>query len=61
MRTLLAAFAMIFVGLSGCGSPSGSDTTTTTPKKEYACPMKCATSDAPGKCPKCGMDMEEVR
>ncbi|HBB66336.1 MAG: hypothetical protein A2X28_10980 [Elusimicrobia bacterium GWA2_56_46] len=35
------------------------------PKKEakkpagYICPMGCTTSDKPGKCPKCGMNMKE--
>lgn len=27
-------------------------------KAGYACPMGCAHSDKPGKCPKCGMDMK---
>lgn len=25
----------------------------------YACPMGCATSDKPGKCPKCKMEMKK--
>ncbi len=29
--------------------------------KKYACPMGCATSDKPGKCPKCGMPMVEKK
>jgi len=29
--------------------------------KKYACPMKCAEADKPGKCPKCGMDMTEKK
>ncbi len=32
--------------------------------KEYACPMKCEgnqTYDKPGKCPKCGMNLVEVK
>ncbi|OGS13988.1 MAG: hypothetical protein A2234_05405 [Elusimicrobia bacterium RIFOXYA2_FULL_58_8] len=29
--------------------------------KKYACPMNCAASDKPGKCPKCGMPMEEKK
>lgn len=29
--------------------------------KKYSCPMKCAESDKPGKCPKCGMDMTEKK
>ena len=28
-------------------------------KAAYVCPMGCAESDKPGKCPKCGMDMKE--
>lgn len=28
---------------------------------EYACPMNCAKSDKPGKCPKCGMEMKEKK
>lgn len=27
--------------------------------KKYVCPMGCAESDKPGKCPKCGMNMTE--
>lgn len=27
--------------------------------KKYTCPMNCAQSDSPGKCPKCGMPMEK--
>jgi len=30
-------------------------------KASYACPMGCARADKPGKCPKCGMDMKEVK
>ncbi|HNW45211.1 MAG TPA: heavy metal-binding domain-containing protein [Elusimicrobiales bacterium] len=29
--------------------------------KKYTCPMKCVISDKPGKCPKCGMPMEEIK
>lgn len=29
--------------------------------KKYTCAMKCVTADKPGKCPRCGMPMEEVR
>jgi len=28
---------------------------------KYVCPMGCASSDKPGKCPKCGMDMKEKK
>jgi YHS domain-containing protein len=30
-------------------------------KKKYACPVGCAESDKPGKCPKCGMDLVEKK
>lgn len=30
-------------------------------KKVYVCPMGCAKSDKPGKCPKCGMKLEEKK
>ncbi len=30
---------------------------TTRPAGDYVCPMGCATSDKPGKCPTCGMDL----
>lgn len=29
--------------------------------KKYSCAMKCVTADKPGRCPKCGMTMEEVK
>ena len=29
--------------------------------KKYICPMKCAESEKPGKCPKCGMTMQEKK
>lgn len=28
---------------------------------KYSCPMGCAASDKPGKCPKCGMEMKEKK
>lgn len=30
-------------------------------KAGWACPMGCAHSDKPGKCPKCGMDMKPAK
>jgi len=30
-------------------------------KAAYVCPMGCAESDKPGKCPKCGMDLVEKK
>lgn len=29
--------------------------------KKYSCAMKCVEADKPGKCPKCGMPMEEIK
>ncbi|MDD2804245.1 MAG: heavy metal-binding domain-containing protein [Elusimicrobiales bacterium] len=29
--------------------------------KKYTCAMKCVEASAPGKCPKCGMPMEEIK
>lgn len=29
--------------------------------KKYMCAMKCVEAAAPGKCPKCGMPMEEIK
>ena len=29
--------------------------------KKYTCAMKCVVSDKPGKCPKCGMPMSEIK
>lgn len=29
--------------------------------KKYSCAMKCVVAEKPGKCPKCGMPMEEVK
>lgn len=37
------------------GSQSSSEITA-----KYVCTMGCATSDKPGNCPKCGMDMTPV-
>jgi hypothetical protein len=35
--------------------------TTAKAGKKYACAMNCVKADKPGKCPKCGMPMEEVK
>jgi len=29
--------------------------------KKYTCAMKCVVSEKPGKCPKCGMPMQEIK
>ena len=31
----------------------------TQPAEKYVCPMGCAESDKPGKCPKCGMTLKK--
>ncbi len=51
-----------FMFLTSCSNPSGQNDkttqTTTTGKEIYTCPMHPeVTSDKPGQCPKCGMDL----
>ncbi len=69
-KSIIIAFMIIsgFMFFSSCSNPSGqNDKTTqtaTTGKVLYVCPMHPEeTSDKPGKCPKCGMDLvkKEVR
>lgn len=47
---------------AGCGkkgkAPAGKKAKTA---RKYLCPMKCAESGKPGKCPKCGMDLVEKK
>jgi hypothetical protein len=54
--------------LTSCSNPSGQNEkttqTATTAKELYVCPMHPeVTSDKPGKCPKCGMELvkQEVK
>ena len=63
MRTLKLFICMtMLAAAAGCGGKQE----TTSPGKPaaeqaYQCPMKCTEPVAdPGKCPKCGMDMEKV-
>ena len=61
MGSFAAAGEMAGCGgdMSGCGMQG---TATTQPASaKYVCPMGCASSDKPGKCPKCGMDMAEQK
>ena len=44
---------------AGCPEEHGKKTAKVS--RKYACPMKCAESDKPGKCPKCGMNMTEKK
>ncbi len=43
------------------GCPDGHGKKEAKASKKYACPMKCAESDKPGKCPKCGMNMTGMK
>ncbi len=59
MRSIgfLAAAVMFAGAVAGCG---GSGTSAPAATAAYACPMHSeATSDKPGKCPKCGMDLKK--
>ena len=58
---LMTLFALSLIAVS-CGSKTADSNSTTTSSKEmYRCPMDTeVTSDKPGKCPKCGMDLEKV-
>ncbi len=70
MRT---KFNLLIVGLmaltftfAACNSSekksSATENSTTTAKVTYTCPMDPeVTSDKPGKCPKCGMDLVEKK
>lgn len=43
------------------GKPAAANTTATAVAAKYTCPMHPeVTSDKPGKCPKCGMNLEQV-
>ena len=62
---LSLCFAAFTICFGGCGSGEKKnekkEPTTTTVAARYQCPMHPeVTSDKPGKCPKCGMDLEKV-
>ncbi len=72
---LSAALFLVITSLSGCGNQSQPDTSETNASETveqqqghhhavvYQCPMKCEgdkTYDKAGKCPACGMDLEEM-
>lgn len=46
-------------GMPAAGAVKADDKTAT--KEVWMCPMGCAKSDKPGKCPACGMDMEKKK
>lgn len=63
---MLVAGAFALAGEGGGCACCGTATTrpTTCPAGQhdkYVCPMGCASSDKPAKCPKCGMDMVEKK
>jgi hypothetical protein len=62
---LVVAFAFT-LAFSACGSQEKKSAVTeqVAEKQVYQCPMNCEgdkTYDNPGKCPVCGMDLEEVK
>lgn len=69
MKTKIMTMAMMltisaFIASCGSSETKKDDKTTTVPTeaKTYACPMHPeVTSDKPGTCSKCGMDLQEVK
>ncbi len=74
MKKLILSSVIAISFLASCGgnedkSKTDSATTTTTEGSQvasvkYQCPMKCEgekTYDTAGKCPKCQMDMKEMK
>lgn len=62
---LCLALGLLFA-LPACKSApkNGENSGNNAVAKKYQCPMKCEkdkTYDSPGKCPKCGMEMKEVK
>lgn len=68
-----AVYLVLFAGCltaTSCGSENQTSSdqsksnTEQVAEKQYACPMKCEgekTYDKAGECPKCHMDLEEVK
>lgn len=55
----------ILAAATACGSDKKQDAVNDKQQQkveqQYMCPMKCTgPSASPGKCPKCGMELEEV-
>jgi hypothetical protein len=65
MKSLISlSFILLLAAVTGCKSPekaAGSHPSSTgTERVMYVCPMHPdVTSDKPGKCPKCGMELEK--
>lgn len=52
----------LFVACGNSEKKTQEQTETSTEAKTYACPMHAnITSDKPGSCSECGMDLEEVK
>ena len=59
---LLFAMATITLGAFAQTPKSKTPKTDSTVKKMYTCPMHPEVrSDKPGKCPKCGMELVEIK
>lgn len=57
----VACMAMLLASAACGGREEKAGTETPTANEAYRCPMKCTEPVAdPGKCPKCGMNMEKV-
>ena len=55
MLLVMVGFMSIGLNLSSCNNSASGDTI-------YQCEMHAdVTSDKPGKCPKCGMDLTQVK
>ncbi len=64
MKVLIIAITTILLfSVSSCGDAKNSNSATVkTDSKSYTCPMHPeVTSDKPGQCPKCGMDLVELK
>jgi len=65
-KLLINILFLVVIGFAGCGqSPKAvnnpNQATAKVKKSIYRCPMDSdVTSDKPGNCPKCGMEMEKV-
>ncbi len=57
--TVLAAFATLGVAAQATNKPAAKAAPAAA-QKLYVCTMCDYASDKPGKCPKCGMNLEEV-
>lgn len=57
MKWLASLLVAVVLAVSGVGCESSSSGSGG--GKQYACSMGCATSDKPGKCTKCGMEMKQ--